>query len=78
MIRHYAAAAQDAHAALFPAGLAWRYGLSHKLKLYGADGFHPSPVGTYLTALVVYAGLTGELPRIPKPVVRAAAAYAYR
>ena len=27
---------------------------------YGPDGFHPSELGTYLTALVVYEGLTGR------------------
>jgi hypothetical protein len=28
--------------------------------LYGPDGFHPSELGTYLTALVVYEGITGR------------------
>jgi len=28
--------------------------------LYGPDGFHPSELGTYLTALVIYEGLTGR------------------
>ena len=32
------------------------------LPLYGPDGFHPSPLGTYLAALVVDAGLTGQQP----------------
>jgi hypothetical protein len=63
VIRHYRAAARSAGAASFPAGLAWKLALARGLRLYGPDGFHPSPLGTYLAALVTYAGLTGELPR---------------
>ena len=57
---------------------------------HGPDGFHPSRLGTHPTAVVVYAGLTGTLPRpLPRDVaglqldvrtarlVRAAAARAY-
>ena len=45
-----------------PAGLAWQsaWSRSPSLPLYGPDGFHPSPLGTYLAALVVTAGLTGK------------------
>ena len=40
----------------FPAGEAWRAAWVEDpaLPLYGPDGFHPSPLGTYLAALVVY------------------------
>lgn len=68
VIEHHRQAAKAAHAALFAAGVAWRYALARGLRLYGPDGFHPSPLGTYLAALVVSAGLTGELPRQPPEV----------
>ena len=44
--------------------LAWQtaWSRSPSLPLYGPDGFHPSPLGTYLAALVVTAGLTGQPP----------------
>ena len=52
---------------------AWRR--NPRLPLYGADGFHPSLLGTYLTALVVLAGLTHQPPinrpfRINRPGFR--------
>lgn len=48
-----------------PAGEAWRFALAadSMLQLYAADGFHPSELGTYLTAVVIYARLTGIDPR---------------
>jgi hypothetical protein len=55
----------------FPAGEAWRaaWAVDPTLPLYGPDGFHPAPLGTYLAALVVYEGITGhdarELPDEP-------------
>lgn len=74
VIRSYANAAKAADAELYPAGLAWQaaWRRNPRLPLYGPDGFHPSPLGTYLTALVVLAGLTGEPPiglpfRIDRP-----------
>ncbi len=48
-----------------PAGLAWEE--AHRrwpeLVLHVADGSHPNPTGTYLTACVLYATLTGRDPR---------------
>lgn len=74
VISSYANAAEAADAELYPAGLAWRaaWRRSPQLPLYGPDGFHPSPLGTYLTALVVLAGLMDEPPiglpfRIDRP-----------
>ena len=32
------------------------------LSLYGPDGFHPSPTGTYLAALVMFEQITGRSP----------------
>jgi hypothetical protein len=55
----------------FPAGEAWRaaWAADPTLPLYGPDGYHPSPLGTYLAALVVYESITGhdsrELPQVP-------------
>jgi hypothetical protein len=66
VIANHRAAARAAGAASFPAGAAWLDALSRapRLPVYGPDGFHPSRVGTNLTAVVVYAGLTGTLPRV--------------
>ena len=48
----------------FPVGDAWRAAWTRDpaLPLYGPDGFHPSPLGSYLAALVIFHGLTGRLP----------------
>jgi len=64
VIRSYRAAALESGALLLPAGAAWRLAQQKtpKLRLYGPDGFHPSPLGSYLAAIVVYAGLTGHVP----------------
>lgn len=64
VIRSYANAATAARAKLLPAGAAWRAAWKRNpaLPLYGPDGFHPSRLGTYLTAVVVLAGLTGTEP----------------
>ena len=60
----YEAAASEVNATLMPAGDAWReaWAADSKLALYGPDGFHPSPMGTYLAALVIYRQLTGVAP----------------
>jgi hypothetical protein len=46
----------------WPAGEAWRaaWRLDPTLALYGSDAFHPSPLGTYLVALVMYERITGR------------------
>jgi hypothetical protein len=64
VIASYANAAKAARAELYPAGAAWSSAWSRtpSLPLYGKDGFHPSALGTYLAALVVCAGLTGQPP----------------
>jgi hypothetical protein len=61
----YQTAARELGALLLPAGTAWRLAWRQDatLKLYGEDGFHPSPLGSYLAALVIYQGLTGRSPR---------------
>ena len=57
----YAIAADDIDALLFPVGTTWlrAWQKDRNLKLYGADGFHPSPAGSYLAALVIYRGIFG-------------------
>lgn len=62
--RSYAAAAHEVNALLIPAGEAWRaaWAAGAALPLYGADGFHPSPSGTYLAALVAYEQIFGTPP----------------
>ena len=59
VIASYRRAAAAARAALFPAGLAWQiaWGCKPGLGLYGPDGFHPSALGTYAAALVLYGRL---------------------
>ena len=67
------------------------HGLLRKpaLELFQGDGFHPTPTGSYLAALVIYAGLTGRdvtglvertapatLPAADFEVIEAAAAWA--
>ncbi len=61
----YALAARDVGGVLLPAGDLWRaaWRRDPALQLYGADGFHPSPLGTYVAALAVYRGLAGRPPR---------------
>lgn len=51
-------------ATVVPAGEAWALArsLRPEIKLYDPDGTHPSDLGTYLTACVFVAAITGELP----------------
>jgi len=60
----YAAAAGAVGGLLLPVGEAWRaaWRREPQLALYGADGFHPSQEGSYLAAIVIYAGLTERSP----------------
>jgi hypothetical protein len=69
VIASYRRAAAAARADLFPAGLAWRiaWGCRPGLALYGPDGFHPSALGTYAAALVLY----GRLFKAPLVGIRA-------
>lgn len=61
---HYEEAADSADGLFLPAGQAWlnAWGRDADLALYGPDNFHPSPLGTYLAALTIYAGITGRTP----------------
>ena len=57
----YRLAAEDVGGVLLPAGDAWlaAWQKDEKLGLYGSDGFHPTLLGSYLAAVVIYGGLTG-------------------
>ena len=58
----YQLAAQEVQGLFLPAGEAWlgAWAEDSQLQLYGPDGYHPSELGTYLTALVVFEGVTGR------------------
>jgi hypothetical protein len=60
----YEKVAHDANARLVPAGEAWARALEAdpRAPLFAPDGSHPAPAGTYLTACVFYAVLTGRSP----------------
>jgi hypothetical protein len=64
VVTSYAEAARAVDGLLLPAGAAWQaaWRLEPSLGLYGSDGFHPSPLGSYLAALVIEAGLTERPP----------------
>ena len=67
----YQTAAAQVGGVLFPAGEAWRaaWAQDPDLELYGPDGFHPSEMGTYLAALVMFAQLAATDPRILPAVI---------
>jgi hypothetical protein len=52
-----------------PAGEAWRSALvaDSTIGLYAGDGFHPTPVGTFLAALEIYERITGRDARTIPP-----------
>jgi hypothetical protein len=58
----YRTAAEQVDGILFPAGEAWRAAWQRDpdLALYAGDGFHPSPLGSYLAALVMFGQLAGS------------------
>jgi hypothetical protein len=68
----YQRAAEAVEGVFLPAGEAWRaaWAIDPTLPLYGGDGFHPSALGTYLAALVVYEEITGHDARsLPQQAV---------
>jgi hypothetical protein len=62
VLASYTIAARDVDALLLPVGEAWRAAWRHdaSLALYADDRFHPSVLGSYLGALVIYGRLTGR------------------
>jgi len=69
----YGAAARAAGGALVPAGDGWQaaWKRDRSLPLYGPDGFHPSPMGSYIAALMIAAQVAGvePSPTLPRAVV---------
>jgi hypothetical protein len=63
----YRAAAAATESLLIPAGNAWELarGRDRSLRMTAGDGFHPSPLGTWLAALTVHCALNGSLPPAP-------------
>jgi hypothetical protein len=59
VVASYRNAATAARATLLPGGAAWweAWSCDYRIPLYGPDGFHPSRLGTYAAALVVYGRL---------------------
>jgi hypothetical protein len=60
----YRLAAERVGGVYLPAGEAWQaaWRRDAKLALYGPDDFHPSILGTYTAALVIYQRVTGRSP----------------
>lgn len=58
----YQQAAQAVNGVFMPAGEAWlqAWSVDPSLQLYASDGLHPTPLGTYLAALVIYERITGH------------------
>lgn len=68
----YKLAADTVKGLFYPAGEAWLTAWQEdpQLAFYGPDDFHPSSLGTYLVALVMYEQLTGRDAReLPSQVV---------
>lgn len=62
----YRKVAEDINANIAPVGLAWKAARKKhpEWELFVKDEYHPSPLGTYLSALVFYRILYGTLPEI--------------
>lgn len=69
----YRQAAEAVGGIFLPAGLAWlaAWERDPSLALYGPDDFHPSVLGTYLAALVMYERITGKDARDLPPTLTA-------
>lgn len=73
----YAAAARAVDGLLAPAGEVLGAALAREpvLPLLGPDGFHPTPLGTFASALTVFAVVSGrELAELPCPELAGTAA----
>jgi hypothetical protein len=65
-IESYQLAATAVAGVYLPVGAAWQAALAEDptTQLYDRDGLHPSELGTYLAALVMYERLTGKDARL--------------
>lgn len=70
----YKLAADTVGGIFLPAGEAWlkAWADSAELPLYGPDDFHPSPLGTFLAALVIYERISGGNAEDLPPQVKVA------
>ena len=73
----YEAVAKRTGATVAPVGLAWKLARERipGVSLYATDGSHPSRIGSYLAACVIYSTLTGELCKGLRNVVMSEDAY---
>ena len=64
VIANHIAAARATRSVILPAGLGWWKALqtAPRFPLYGRDGFHPTRLGSYLTAITIYARISGRTP----------------
>lgn len=62
----YQAAATAVDGVFMPAGQAWitAWASDSTLQFYASDGLHPTELGTYLAALVIYEKVTGHDARL--------------
>jgi hypothetical protein len=70
VVDSYRLAAEDVDGLLLPVGDAWRrmWRRDRRTALYGRDGFHPSGLGTYLAAMVMFQQFTGRsVVGLPSP-----------
>jgi hypothetical protein len=72
----YTDAAAACKCLLLPAGRAWHLFEKGDRPLFGGDGFHPSPTGSDLAAIVIAAGISGKPPTAFKADAALAAAAA--
>ncbi len=63
----YLTMARETGGSVCPAGMVWSRSISRKpfIELYNSDQSHPSPAGTYLTALTFYTVLFEKKTRLP-------------
>ena len=63
-VESYRLAADDVDGVLFPVGEAFRVARARDAAapLYEGDGYHPSPAGSYLAALVIVGRIYGRTP----------------
>lgn len=71
VIRSYSMVSAELGALLLPVGEAWQaaWRQDSKAALYSPDGFHPSLLGSYLAALVIFERLSGVSSAGLPPVV---------
>jgi hypothetical protein len=69
VIESHQLAIADVDGILLPVGAAWQFVLrNHSLQLYSADNFHPSALGSYLAAWVIFKQLYSK-PNVSIPTV---------